>query len=161
MNQELPLSTLSFHWLLYPATVVQKWLKDPAPPTVDYFMFDMYYPAVVDGDRPLYACCFVHNTAPGYSNAADPDLLTPYESNKLVVNGPLQLSPNLVPAGALSMLLAGRDTDEDYLLFVPTLNTSARVYYVIYNIKRTTAGDVIDGDNPINTNPSPPATYMQ
>src|SRR5579872_6757387 len=133
MNQQLPLSTLSFHWLLYPATVVQKWLNYPAPPVVDFFMFDMYYPAVADEDRPVYACCFVHNAQPGYFNPLDPDILTPYESNKLVVNGPLQLSPNMVPASALSNLLAGRDTDEDYLLFVPTLNINERVYYVIYN----------------------------
>ena len=154
----LSLQTLSFHWLLYPAREVWKWLdQHHHAPAVDFFVFDLYFPASPEAGRPILLCCFAHNPTPGFYNPDNPDVLLPYESNALLLNGPIQMSVNQISAKVIREILGDNQSDEDYLLFVPNLDMTQRIYYNIFFMKRTATGDVIIGDS-VSTNPSPPAT---
>jgi hypothetical protein len=156
MNHEHPLQTLSFHWVVYPVSEISQWLNDQNP-VVDFFVFALYFPATQDEARPIQLCAFAYNKSSGCLNANDPDVLPAYECNTLVVNGPLQLSSNMVQAQKLRDLLGGGQGSFDYLLFIPYLDLSQRVFYTIYGLKQTATGMVLGG-GPVNTNPSPPAT---
>ena len=153
MNHEHPLQTLSFHWVVYPVSEIAKWLSDP---TVDIFVLDLYFPACSDEARPIWLCAFAFQSK-NCCNANSPDILKPYESNTLVVNGPLQLSANMVQAQLLRDLIGGPQGGYEHLLFIPYLDRSQRVYYTIYGMKRSPTGMVLS-DGSVDTNPSPPAT---
>jgi hypothetical protein len=156
MNHEFPLQTLSFHWVVYPVSVISQWLNDQDP-VIDFFVFSMYFPACDDAERPIQLCAFAFNKSSGCVNANAPDVLPAYENNVLVVNGPLQLSANQVQAQPLRDLIGDGQGRFEYLVFIPNLDLSQRVYYTIYGLKRTATGMVLS-DGPIDTNPSPPAT---
>lgn len=153
MNYAHPLQTLSFHWVVYPVREISKWLADP---TVDCFVFALYFPASHDEARSIELCSFVFQ-AKNCINPNAPDLLRAYESNTLVVNGPLQLSANKVDAQKLRELLPPVGGEFEDLLFIPYLDLSQRVFYSIYGMNQSPTGVVLSSQ-PVNTNPSPPAT---
>ena len=156
MNHEHPLQTLSFHWVVYPVSEISQWLNDKNP-VIDYFVFALYFPACQDEARPMQLCAFAFSNSSGCVNAKDPDLLPVYENNTLVVNGPLQLSANMVEAQLLRDLLETPQGNYENLLMIPYLDLSQRVYYTIYGLKKTSTGMVLS-DVSVDTNPSPPAT---
>ena len=156
MNHEHPLQTLSFHWVVYPVSEISQWLNDQNP-VIDFFVFDLYFPACKDETRPIELCSFAFSKTAGCQNPNNPDVLPSYESNTLVVNGPLQLSANQVAAQLLRNLLIDPKGSFDQLLFIPYLDLSQRVYYTIYGLKKTVTGMVLS-DGSVDTNPSPPAT---
>jgi hypothetical protein len=165
MNLETPLQTLKFLWLKWPISQVEYWLNYPTP-GLDYFLFDFHFPATTDPSKPLGLCVFAHNSTPGYFNPYNPDVLVPYESNALLVSGPIKLTSNMLSAAEVRALL-GDESQKDYLLFTPNLNTDHQVYYTVSVVPGTsglksgattakTASPQDGGGS--STNPSPPAT---
>jgi hypothetical protein len=167
MNLETPLQTLKFLWLKWPISQVEYWLNYPTP-GLDYFLFDFHFAATTDPDKPLGLCAFAHNgtpgTTPGWFNPYNPDVLVPYESNSLSISGPIKLTSNMLTVQEVQNLLAG-DSQKDYLLFTPNLNTENQVYYTVSVVPGstglkgtvTTAKTAPPGSGGSTTNPSPPA----
>lgn len=153
----MSLQTLNFHWLQYPATVFEAWLKNPMGPA-DAFVFAFYYPETSGHKTQVQACAFAYSSKNNiYYNPNNPDILAPYEKNVLELSGPLQFSVNEVSSSDLSSLLGPNTGANDFLLFEPVRDPYNRVYYNIQLVQQTANGNVISG-TPVSTNPSPPAT---
>jgi hypothetical protein len=156
MNHDQNLQSLAFFRLEYAIDQVKYWLMQP---DIEHFVFDFYFPATEDPNRPIYLCCFAQNSQGGFLNPYNPDVLAPYPGEVLMLGGPLKLTGSLVAAADMQQLLAGTSPDDNYLLFAPTVDEHGQVYYGIKPFQRTATGDVF-GSGGINTNPSPPATAM-
>ncbi len=166
MNLETPLQTLKFLWLKWPINQVEYWLNYPTP-GLDYFLFDFHFPATTDPAKPLGLCAFAHNTTPGYFNPYNPEVLLPYESNALLLSGPLKLTSNTLSVAAVQSLLQADPSPKEYLLFTPNVNADHQVYYTVtaepaMNVKggsvKTKDATPLTGGGGTDTNPSPPAT---
>lgn len=159
MNHHYPLTTLKFSWLEYPVSDIDRWMSQIG---LDCFVFNFFFPATADPERPIHLCCFAHKIVGGQSsflNPDNPDILTPYRYNALLLNGPVRMAANLVSVASMNILLPGGNSKKDHLLFVPALNNQNQVYYTITGFQRTDHGDIFD-DQSIDTNPSPPATSL-
>ena len=160
---------MKFLWLKWPINQVEYWLNYPTQ-GLDYFLFDFHFPATEDPEKPLGLCAFAHNTingVPGYFNPYNPDVLLPYESNALLLSGPLKLTSNMLSVAAVQSLLQEDPSPKEYLLFTPNVNTDHQVYYTVTAEPATSLKSVKtrDAATPLNgggggtsTNPSPPAT---
>jgi hypothetical protein len=171
MNLETPLQTLKFLWLKWPIGQVEYWLNYPTP-GLDFFLFDFHFPATTDPSKPLGLCVFAHNSingVPGYFNPYNPEVLLPYESNALLLSGPIKLTSNMLSVDDIRAVLAEDPSQKEYLLFTPNLNADNQVYYNVTAepatlLKgggvRTKDGTPLKGGGPggTPTNPSPPAT---
>ncbi|HVU95434.1 MAG TPA: hypothetical protein VHE34_09425 [Puia sp.] len=155
MNNDQNLQHLALCRLEYSIDQVNYWLGQQG---MAYFVFDEYFPATQDPNRPIYLCCFAQNDEGGYFNAYNPDLLAPYPGQVLMQAGPLKLTGSVVSVDQmLSILPPG--SNNNYLLFTPVVDPHGQIYYSIQPFYRTATGDVL-GSGSINTNPSPPATSM-
>jgi len=156
MNNDQNLQPLAFYRLQYALDQVRYWLEQKE---FERFVFDPYYPATEDPNRPIYLCCFAQNEEGGYYNSYNPDILEPYPGEVLLLNGPLKLTANLVTKDQMNTLLKNSSSEDNYLLFTPAVDVHAQVYYTITAFQHTATGDVLDSGS-IDTNPSPPATAM-
>ena len=164
MNLETPLQTLKFLWVKWPIAQVEYWLNYPTP-GLDYFLFDFHFPATTDASRPLGLCAFAHNTTPGYFNPYSPDVLEPYESNALLLSGPLKLTSNMLSVADIRALLQQDPSPKEFLLFTPHLNKDRQLYYTVTAESAGLKGSVVSKTAAVpqsgggtDTNPSPPAT---
>lgn len=156
MHPNQNLQYLSFFRLEYALDQVRHWLHQD----IDCFVFDSYFPATEDPNRPLYLCCFAQKEGT-YLNAYQPDLLMPYAGEILQLAGPIKLTANLVTADAMKDYLHGLDDEDNFLVFTPAMDAHGQVYYTISALQHTDTGDMVDTDGgTINSNPSPPATAM-
>jgi hypothetical protein len=153
--------TQKFYWLKYEISAIQSLILNS--PGLDHFVFCYFFPETDQPTKPLQLIAYGYLGASNqYSNYFDK--LEIYNNSALDLSGPIILSNNIISLADILLLINNPDVNgdkPDYLVFIPNVNRG-HVFYDVKRFKRTDTGDVelvLDDDqDPIVTNPSPPAT---
>lgn len=154
--------TQKFYWLKYEISAIQTMITNS--PGLDRFVFCYFFPNTTNEDRPLqlvaYGFMGPTNQYSSYFN-----ILEPYNNSAVDLSGPIVMSNNIISLADILLLINTPDPvgdRPDYLVLIPNVN-AGHVYYDIKRFKRADVGDVeLPGNvitDPINTDPSPPATF--
>lgn len=156
------IQTLKFFWLKYEISAIRNMINNS--PGIDSFVFSYFFASTTDDSKPLQLIAYGH-MSPANQYSSYYDTLEDYNNNALELSGPLIMSNNVISLADMLLLIDTLDPDgdkPDYLVFIPDVNDTRHVYYDVDRYKRAGSGDVVLPGNPItdpiNTNPSPPAT---
>jgi hypothetical protein len=154
--------TLKFYWLKYEISAIQTLINNS--PGIDCFVFSYFFANTDDQNTPLQLISYAH-ISPANQYSSYYDTLDIYDQSALDLAGPLIMSNNVISLADMELLINTPDPvgdKPDYLVFKPDTNDSRHVYYDVDRYKRASEGDIkLPGSvilDPINTNPSPPAT---
>jgi len=155
------IQTLKFYWLKYEITAIQALINNS--PGIDNFVFSFYLPNTTDEAKAIQLVSYAY-MVPANQYSTKYDILSAYKSNALELSGPFIMSNNIISVADMLLLINTPDTigdKPDYLIFTPNISDEMHVYYDVKRYKRIDTGDVemgVASTEPINTNPSPPAT---
>jgi hypothetical protein len=153
--------TQKFYWLKYEISAIQSLILNSQG--LDHFVFCYFFPETDQPTKPLQLIAYGYlGPSNQYSNYFDK--LEIYNNSALDLSGPIILSNNIISLADILLLINNPDINgdkPDYLVFIPNVNRG-HVFYDVKRFKRTDTGDVelvLDDDqDPVVTNPSPPAT---
>jgi hypothetical protein len=155
--------SLKFAWLQYEVIDIQTMLAKY--PSLEYFVFPYYLPETAAEDK-TGALQLLSYAYTGNAYAAEVFTLPVYKDNALKLSGPVIMSNNTVSKANILKAIAPDDhgVTPDYLVMIPEISAGN---YISYRFRRhvriPNAPDPVlempGNDEPIETNPSPPATY--
>ena len=156
--------TLKFYWLKYEIIAIQALID--STPDLDCFVFSYFFANTTNQSTPLQLIAYGHSAPPANQYSSYYDTLGVFDYSALDLAGPLIMSNNVISRAAMELLINTPDPvgdKPDYLVFKPDTNDGRHVYYNVDRYKRAGTGDIkLPGNaitDPINTNPSPPATF--
>lgn len=150
---------MKFAWLQYEVLDIQTMLTKY--PGLKYFVFPYYLPES-DSREALQIMSYIDL---GGSYAPEVQVLPVYKDNALKASGPIIMSNNVVSRDNMVKAIADLDgVTPDYLVMIPGVSASNYISYTFRrHVRVPNAPDPVlempGGDDPIETNPSPPATY--
>jgi hypothetical protein len=119
---------------------------------INNFVFGYYTPDPYKGIQ-LVASIRLGNDCNNQSYAPETIILHPHGNDALTHEGTVMLNNNFISLAAMKGLIGSAHAG--YLLFTPNVNSTGHLYYVVSIVNHGLPGD---GDDTLNTNPSPPAT---
>ncbi|QIL38613.1 hypothetical protein G7074_04550 [Pedobacter sp. HDW13] len=153
--------TQKFYWLKYEISAIQSLILNS--PGIDQFVFCYFFPDTHKKDKPLQLIAYGYMADTNqYSSYFDK--LEVYNNSALDLSGPIIMSNNIISLANIQLLINTADANgdkPDYLVFIPNV-AQGHVFYNVKRFRRIDTGDVEllynNGLDPIETNPSPPAT---
>lgn len=121
-------------------------------PDINNFVFGYYASDPYKGIQ-LVASVRLGDDCNNQSYAPETVVLHPHGNDALIPNGAVILNNNFISIAAMKGLIG--TAHSGYLLFTPNVNSTGHLYYVVNIVNHGLPGD---GDDTLNTNPSPPAT---
>jgi hypothetical protein len=155
------IQTLKFYWLKYEISAIQTLINNS--PGIDSFVFSYYFPETTNEGKAMQLVAYAY-MVPANQYSSNFDILSAYKSNALELSGPFIMSNNIISVADMLLLINTPDAagdKPDYLIFIPNISDGNHIYYDVKRYKRADIGDVelkSQSADPINTNPSPPAT---